>query len=71
MLYFNLQTILALVGIVALRSSIPEPEVSGNFLERLAATQELYATPILLAVVVSQYSCVAAELVARETVAHA
>lgn len=57
MLYFNLQTILALVGIVALRSSIPEPEVSGNFLERLAATQELYATPILLAVVVSQYSC--------------
>ena len=56
-LYFSLQTILMLIGIVASRLSVSEAEASGNFLERLAATQELYAAPILFAVVVSQYLC--------------
>ncbi len=54
-LYFNAQTILALLGILIAASASPGAEISGNFSERLVALIRLYAEPIRIALLVSQY----------------
>ncbi|MCG3121331.1 MAG: hypothetical protein ALAOOOJD_04375 [bacterium] len=54
-LYFNAQIILTVIGILFTALAGGAPPVSGDFMERLASTVKLYATPIRLAVVVSQY----------------
>jgi len=54
-LYFNAQSILALLGVLIAASASPGAEISGNFAERLIAIIRLYAEPIRLALLVSQY----------------
>lgn len=54
-LYFNAQTILALLGVFIAATASPGAEVGGNFAERLVAIIRLYAEPIRLALLISQY----------------
>ena len=53
--YFNGQTIVAIIGIVFVNIITPGLEASGNFMKRLTASITLYAAPLRIAVVVSQY----------------
>jgi len=54
-LYFNTQTILALIAIGIAHVLNPEVQLTGNYFERLASISRLYADPIRIALVISQY----------------
>ena len=54
-LYFNAQALLTVMGILLAAFSSPAPQFTGDFLQRLSGAIKLYATPIRLAIVLSQY----------------
>jgi len=54
-LYFNVQTILALMAIAVAHAMNPEAQATGNYFERIASMSRLYADPIRIALVISQY----------------
>lgn len=54
-LYFNAQSILAFIGVLIAASVSPGAEIGGNFAERLVVIIRLYAEPIRLALLISQY----------------
>jgi hypothetical protein len=53
--YFNAQGILVLIAIGLAHLSAPALDFSGDFMERLSSATKLYAGPIRIAIVVSQY----------------
>jgi hypothetical protein len=54
-LYFNTQTILAVIAIGIAHALNPDIQLTGNYFERIASISRLYADPIRLALVISQY----------------
>lgn len=54
-LYFNVQTILALIAMGVAHLMNPDVQATGSYFERIASMSRLYADPIRLALVISQY----------------
>lgn len=54
-LYFNAQSILALMAIGIAQAFNPDVQATGNYFERLMSMGRLYADPIRIALVISQY----------------